>query len=85
MIEAGVPEFESVLWFGLQAPAGTPQPIVDKLHRAVNEALKSDDVIKSLNAQTIAPLIGTQADYVKHLDNERKRWTPIIESAGLRK
>ena len=52
---------------------------------AVNEALKSDDVIKSLNAQTIAPLIGTQADYVKHLDNERKRWTPIIESAGLRK
>ena len=44
MIEAGVPDCESVLWFGLVAPAGTPQPIIDKLARAANEALKSDEV-----------------------------------------
>ena len=54
MIEAGVPDCESVLWFGIAAPAGTPQPIIDKLSRAANEALKSDDVIKSLHAQTVA-------------------------------
>ena len=44
MIEAGVPDCESVLWFGISAPAGTPQPIIDKLSRAANEALKSDEV-----------------------------------------
>ena len=44
MIEAGVPDCESVLWFGIAAPAGTPQPIIDKLSRAANEALKSDEV-----------------------------------------
>lgn len=44
MIEAGVPGFESVLWFGLMAPAGTPQAVIDKLSRAANEALTSDDV-----------------------------------------
>ena len=44
MIEAGVPNFELVLWFGLVAPAGTPQPVIDKLSRGANEALKSDEV-----------------------------------------
>ena len=48
MIEAGVPDCVSVLWFGLAAPAGTPQPIIDKLSNAANEALKSDEVAKSL-------------------------------------
>ena len=40
MIEAGVPDCESVLWFGIEAPAGTPQPIIDKLSKAANEATK---------------------------------------------
>lgn len=85
MIESGVPDFESVLWFGIEAPAGTPQPIIDKLARAANEALKSDDIVKSLKAQTVATLGGTPEDFRKHLDNERKRWTAVVEGAGLRK
>src|SRR5262249_53390886 len=64
MIEAGVPDCESVLWFGLAAPAGTPQPIVDKLSRAANEALRSSDVIQSLKGQTVAALGGTP-DHVR--------------------
>jgi len=85
MIEAGVPDFESVLWFGIEAPAGTPQPIIDKLSRAANEALKSDEIVKSLKAQTVATLGGTPEDFRKHLESERKRWTAVVEGAGLRK
>ena len=85
MIEAGVPDFESVLWFGIEAPVGTPQPIVDKLNRAANEALKSNELVKSLNAQTVAAHGGTTAEFAKHIENERKRWNAVVESAGLRK
>jgi tripartite-type tricarboxylate transporter receptor subunit TctC len=85
MIESGVPDFESVLWFGIQAPAGTPRPIIDKLSRAANEALKSDEIVKSLNSQTVAALGGTPEDFRKHLESERKRWTAVVEGAGLRK
>ncbi|WP_198164788.1 Bug family tripartite tricarboxylate transporter substrate binding protein [Rhodoplanes sp. Z2-YC6860] len=85
MIEAGVPDFESVLWFGIDAPAGTPQPIVDKLARAANEALKSDEIVNSLKSQTIATLGGTPEEFRKHLESERKRWTAVVEGAGLRK
>jgi tripartite-type tricarboxylate transporter receptor subunit TctC len=85
MAEAGVPDCESVLWFGIEAPAGTPQAIIDKLNRAANEALKSDDVIKPLNAQTVALHGGTPADFARHLEAEHKRWTAVVEAAGLRK
>ena len=85
MIEAGIPGFESVLWFGLVAPAGTPQPIIDKLARAANEALKSDEVGKALQAQSVARIGGTPEEFRRHIDEETKRWTTVVTGAGLRK
>jgi tripartite-type tricarboxylate transporter receptor subunit TctC len=85
MIEAGVPGFESVLWFGIEAPIGTPQPIIDKLSRAANETLKNDEIVKSLRSQTVATHGGTPDDFRKHIESERKRWTAVVEAAGLRK
>jgi tripartite-type tricarboxylate transporter receptor subunit TctC len=85
VIEAGIPGFESVLWFGLVAPAGTPQPIIEKLSRAANEALKSEDVLKSLRAQSVAPIGGTPEAFRRYIDAESKRWTAVVSSAGLRK
>ncbi len=85
MIEAGVAGFESALWFGLVAPAGTPQPIVDKLSRAANEALKSEEVAKSFQAKTVAPIGGTQDDFRRYIEAENKRWTTVVTSAGLKK
>ena len=83
--EAGIPGFKAALWFGLMAPAGTPQPIVDTLSRAANEALKSDEVTKSLNAQTVAAMGGTPDEFRKHMEAEQKRWNAVVEAAGLRK
>jgi tripartite-type tricarboxylate transporter receptor subunit TctC len=85
MIEAGVPDCVSVLWFGLAAPAGTPQPIIDKLSRAANEALKSDEVAKALKAQTVEALGGTPAEFRAHMESEQKRWMTVVAGAGLRK
>jgi tripartite-type tricarboxylate transporter receptor subunit TctC len=85
MIEAGVPDCESVLWFGISAPAGTPQPIIDKVSRAANEALKSDEVTKALQAQTVTAMGGTPDQFRKHMAAEQKRWTDVVNAAGLRK
>jgi tripartite-type tricarboxylate transporter receptor subunit TctC len=85
MIEAGVPDCISVLWFGMVAPAGTPRPIIDRLSAAANEALKQDEVKTSLRAQTVEVRGGTPEDFRKHMESERKRWTSVVEAAGLRK
>jgi tripartite-type tricarboxylate transporter receptor subunit TctC len=85
MIEAGVPDFESVLWFGLVAPLDTPQPIIDKLTRAANEALKSEEVAKALQAQTVASIGGSPEELRRYMDVELKRWNDVVVGAGLRK
>jgi tripartite-type tricarboxylate transporter receptor subunit TctC len=85
MIEAGVPDCESVLWFGIEAPTGTPQPVIDKLSKAANEATKDPEVMKSLRGQTVATLGGTPEQFTRHIEAERKRWTAVVEAAGLRK
>ena len=85
MIEAGVPNCISVLWFGISAPSGTPQPIIDKLSKAANEALKDPDVVKSLHAQTVEALGGTPDDFRKHMEDEQKRWNAVVADAGLKK
>ena len=85
MIEAGVPDCISVLWFGISAPSGTAQPIIDKLSKAANEALKDPDVVKSLHAQTVEALGGTPDDFRKHMEAEQKRWNGVVAHAGLKK
>jgi tripartite-type tricarboxylate transporter receptor subunit TctC len=85
MIEAGVPDCISVLWFGIAAPSGTPQPIIDKLSSAANEALKDPDVVKSLHVQTVEVLGGTPDDFRKHMEDELKRWNGVVAHAGLKK
>ena len=84
MIEAGVPDCVSVLWFGLVAPAGTPQPVIDRLSKAANEALKDADVVKSLQSSSIARLGGSPEDFRRHITEEDKRWTKVITDAGLK-
>jgi tripartite-type tricarboxylate transporter receptor subunit TctC len=85
MIEAGLPGFEAGLWFGLMAPAGTPKDIVDKLARAANEALKTDEVSKALTPQGLDLVGGSPEDFARYLDSEMKRWGTVVQAAGLKK
>jgi tripartite-type tricarboxylate transporter receptor subunit TctC len=82
--EAGLPGFESGLWFGLMAPAGTPKAIVDKLNRAGNEALKAEEVGKALTPQGLDLVGGSADDFARFLDSEMKRWLTVTEAAGLK-
>src|SRR5262249_50259813 len=85
MAEAGVPGFETGLWFGLVAPVGTPKEIIDRLARAGNEALKSDEVGKALGPQGIDLVGGTPEEFARYLEGEMKRWATVAEAAGLKK
>src|SRR5262245_51214119 len=85
MTEVGVPGFETGLWFGLLAPAGTPAEIIGKLNRAANEALKADEVMKALAQQGIDPVGGTPDEFARYIEAEIKRWTTVAAAAGLKK
>jgi len=85
MIEAGMPGFDTAIWFGLTAPAGTPAPVTEKLSRAVREAVKSNDVIAAWRPLGVDPRDGGAADLAALQVTELKRWSEVAAAAGLKK
>jgi len=84
MAEAGLPDFEAGVWFGLMAPAGTPRPVIEKLSAAANAALASDDVVAKLRAQTFEPMGGSPEEFARFIARETVKWSAAAEAAGLK-
>ena len=81
--EAGVPGYVASNWWGIVAPLGTPQPIVDKLHGAIAEVLKSADTQKYLNNEGASPVQMSSADFGKFIASEVAKWGPVVKKAGM--
>lgn len=77
------PGFEVNSWYGLMAPAGTPQPIVDRLQRQVAEILKLPDIVKLLEANGLA-LEGTTPDvHAQQIQRDLERWQKVVKDADM--
>jgi tripartite-type tricarboxylate transporter receptor subunit TctC len=84
MAEIGYPGFEAVPWFGLMAPAGTPQAVIDKVHRETARALALPEMRKRM-AELGVDLIGnTPAEFAAAIKAEIPQWAAVIKSAGIR-
>jgi tripartite-type tricarboxylate transporter receptor subunit TctC len=81
--EAGLPGYDAGLWFGIMAPAGTPQPLIDKLSRAANAALKDAEVLKELHVQGLDALGGSPEEFGVFIKSETERWARIIKQMDL--
>ncbi len=83
MAEAGVPDFNTPLWFGLLAPKGTPRPIVDKLAAAAKTAMHAPDAVDTLHKQGFVPDDLGPDQYGAYIKSEVRRWTQIAQAADL--
>jgi tripartite-type tricarboxylate transporter receptor subunit TctC len=83
MVEAGMPDFVSVSFTGVVAPAGTPAAIVDRLNAAINESLKSPEIHAVLVKLAVVTRPGSAAEFATFLAREREKWGAAIRSAGL--
>ncbi len=81
--EAGI-DVEADAWNGLIAPAGTPQPILDKIQRAVTEALQSDELRAKFAAQLMEPVGNSPAQFRALIDADLARWSPVIQAANIK-
>lgn len=82
--EAGVPGYEATQWYGVLAPAGTPQPIVAKLNGAIVSALETAQMRERLAADGSEPFGSTPAEFLDFIKKEIVRWAPVIKAAGMR-
>ena len=80
--ESGVPGFESGVWLGLFAPAGTPATVVDKVNAEANRALRHPEVLQVLRTSGLAPVGGTAVEMRRVLMEDTDRMGPVVKAAG---
>ena len=83
--ESGLPGYDTVGWFGLLAPAGTPREIIDRVAAASNEALKAHEVTASLAVQGFDKAGGSPEDFAAFIREDTAKWTRVAQAAGLAK
>jgi len=82
--EAGVPGYVAADWWGILAPAGTPQSIVDTLHAAIEDVLQSADTKKYMDQQGATPLFMSSAEFGQYIASEIAKWGPVVKKAGMK-
>ena len=82
--EAGIPGYESGVWFGLMVPAGTSKDVIGKLNAAALQATKAPEFQKRMHDLGYNIIPGSPEDMSKMIQDELKRWGPIVKASGAK-
>jgi tripartite-type tricarboxylate transporter receptor subunit TctC len=79
-----VPGFEMAPWVGIVAPAGTPQPIVDKLAAATVAVLQDPDIAKQISDQQLTVMALAKDKFGELIKADTDKWEKVIKTAGIK-
>jgi tripartite-type tricarboxylate transporter receptor subunit TctC len=83
-IAEGLPGYEANNWWGILAPAGTPRPIINRLHQEVSEILKSAETQKRFSSEGAESVQMAPAEFGKFIAAETVKWARVVKSANIR-
>ena len=82
--EAGVPGYEANNWWGVLAPAGTPEPIVRRLHNEITAILDSPETRKRFELEGAEVMRMSPAESANFVAQETTKWTRVVKDAGIK-
>lgn len=82
--EAGVPNYEAVVWVGLMAPRGTPKEEIDRINGIVNQAMQQTELRQQWGRQGAVPMLMSAAEFDKFLTDDIQKWGAVIKSAQIK-
>jgi len=82
--EAGLPGFETVAWFGVLAPAGTPPEVVNRLSAEIAKIAKSPEMREKLVAMGAEPVGSTPDEFKAVIDRDIAKWKPLAQKVGIK-
>ena len=82
--DEGLPNMAMDFWVGFSAPAGTPQPIIEKLNRDINAVLNLPEVKKRSAEMGLTTVASSQAAAMQQVESEIKRWSALIKQQGIK-
>ena len=84
MTEAGLPGYETVAWFGVLAPAGTPPDIVNRLSMEIGKIVRSPEMRDRLVAMGAEPVGGTPEEFKTVIDRDIAKWKALAQKVGIK-
>ena len=81
---AGRPGYEAELWFGVIAPTGTPEPIVNRLNAEITRFIKSDFMQKRLASQGARPIGSTREEFATFMRAEQDKWGKVLKEVQIK-
>jgi len=82
--EAGVPGYESVQWFGMLVPAGTPRPVIERLHQEITRSLRAPDMKERLTSLGLNAVGSTPEAFGTYMKSETEKWAKVIKTMGIK-
>ena len=82
--EAGVPEYEATNWWGIVAPAGVPQAVVDRLREAIAQAQKAKPVLEQFAREGADVIEMSQAEFGAFIASETDKWGKVVKETGMK-
>lgn len=82
--ESGYPGFDASLWLALMAPAGTPQPVIERLNKELNAVVSAADTRAALDKAGAEPLTGTPAELAAMIRDGVPKYAKIVKTAGVK-
>jgi tripartite-type tricarboxylate transporter receptor subunit TctC len=82
--EQGVPGYDAELWFGVIAPPGTPDAIVDRLNKEIVSFIKSDAMKAKLSAQGARPIGSTREEFAAFMRQELDKWGKVLKEIQIK-
>jgi tripartite-type tricarboxylate transporter receptor subunit TctC len=82
--ESGYPGFDASLWLGIMAPAGTPQPVIDRLHKEIVAVVGAPDTREALSKAGAEPVASTPAELAAMVRDGVPRYAKIVKMAGVK-
>jgi len=79
-----LPGYESVQWFGMLVPAGTPRPIVERLHQDIVRGLRAPDMKEKLTGLGLTAVGSTPEQFGAYMKSETEKWAKVIKSMGIK-
>jgi tripartite-type tricarboxylate transporter receptor subunit TctC len=83
MAELGISDFDTGLWTGLEAPAGTPQDVIEKMAKVAQQAMHGARAVTTLEQQGFTPLERGPDEFGRFIHGEIVRWTEVARVAGM--
>jgi tripartite-type tricarboxylate transporter receptor subunit TctC len=83
MAESGFPDIQALAWMAIMAPAGTPQPIIQRMNKEIVAALNEPDTQQKLATAYMESVGSTPEELASWMREERDRWAPVIRHVGL--